>query len=127
MTFFVSPLAGILIDSIGLRRTAVLGGAIATVGMLASSFALAHVSAFKQIDLTVDNIISFTMSFKSFYASTGRSFVPYLWGALRRWNIFGLQSFTSDPGPLFPQTFGFSQRFGDSWQFGFHIHLAVLP
>lgn len=44
MTFFVSPLAGILIDSIGLRRTAVLGGAIATVGMLASSFALAHVS-----------------------------------------------------------------------------------
>jgi MFS family permease len=47
MTFFVSPLAGILIDSIGLRRTAVLGGAIATVGMLASSFALAHVSALK--------------------------------------------------------------------------------
>ncbi|XP_046650713.1 monocarboxylate transporter 10-like [Daphnia pulicaria] len=45
MTFFVSPLAGILIDSIGLRRTAVLGGAIATVGMLASSFALAHVEA----------------------------------------------------------------------------------
>ncbi|KAI9560776.1 hypothetical protein GHT06_011728 [Daphnia sinensis] len=45
MTFFVSPIAGILIDSIGLRRTAVLGGAIATVGMLASSFALAHVEA----------------------------------------------------------------------------------
>ncbi|XP_057371942.1 monocarboxylate transporter 10-like [Daphnia carinata] len=45
MTFFVSPIAGILIDSIGLRRTAVLGGAIATIGMLASSFALAHVEA----------------------------------------------------------------------------------
>jgi hypothetical protein len=125
MTFFVSPLAGILIDSIGLRRTAVLGGAIATVGMLASSFALAHVSAFKQIDLTVDK--KFYNVIQIFYASTGRSFVPNLRGALRRWNIFGLQSFTSDPGPLFPQTFGFSQRFGDSWQFGFHVHLAVLP
>ena len=45
MTFFISPLAGILIDSLGLRRTAVLGGAIATVGMLASSFVLAHVEA----------------------------------------------------------------------------------
>ena len=43
MTFFVSPLAGILIDSFGLRRTAILGGVIATTGMLASSFALAHV------------------------------------------------------------------------------------
>lgn len=45
MTFFISPLAGILIDSFGLRRTAILGGAVATVGMLASSFALSHVEA----------------------------------------------------------------------------------
>jgi len=43
MTFFISPLAGILIDSFGLRRTAILGGAIASGGMLASSFALQHV------------------------------------------------------------------------------------
>lgn len=49
MTFFISPLAGILIDSFGLRRTAVLGGAIATVGMLASSFALGHVITFSSI------------------------------------------------------------------------------
>lgn len=38
-TFLVSPVAGIMIDSFGLRRTAMLGGIIATVGMLASSFA----------------------------------------------------------------------------------------
>ena len=44
ITFFVSPLAAILIDSIGLRWTAFLGGAIASVGMLASSFALDHVN-----------------------------------------------------------------------------------
>lgn len=43
MTFLVSPLAGIMIDSFGLRRTAMLGGAVATIGMLASSFAMAHV------------------------------------------------------------------------------------
>ena len=43
MTFFISPLAGIMIDSFGLRRTAILGGAIASIGMLASSFALQHV------------------------------------------------------------------------------------
>ena len=44
MTFLISPLAGIMIDSLGLRRTAILGGAIATIGMLGSSFAMAHVS-----------------------------------------------------------------------------------
>ena len=44
-TFLASPVAGIMIDSFGLRRTAMLGGIIATVGMLASSFACNNVTA----------------------------------------------------------------------------------
>lgn len=37
-TFFVSPIAGVLTDSIGLRTTTFLGGVLASGGMLMSSF-----------------------------------------------------------------------------------------
>lgn len=38
MTFLISPMASILTDKFGIKRTALLGGFLATVGMLASSF-----------------------------------------------------------------------------------------
>ncbi|CAH1799429.1 unnamed protein product [Owenia fusiformis] len=38
MTFGMSPVASILTDRLGIRKTAILGGIIATSGMLASSF-----------------------------------------------------------------------------------------
>ena len=37
-TFFLSPLSGILCDKFGLRKTAIVGGILAFVGMLLSSF-----------------------------------------------------------------------------------------
>lgn len=42
-TFAVSPVAGILTDRIGLRKTTLLGGALASLGMLLSSFLTSHV------------------------------------------------------------------------------------
>ncbi|XP_044739190.1 monocarboxylate transporter 10 isoform X2 [Chrysoperla carnea] len=42
-TFFLSPIAGILTDRIGIRRTTLLGGAIASGGMFLSSFLTEHV------------------------------------------------------------------------------------
>ncbi len=38
MTFFLSPVASILVDRLGIRTTAFIGAAIATIGMLLSSF-----------------------------------------------------------------------------------------
>lgn len=38
MTFLLSPVASILTDKFGIRRTAFLGGFLATMGMLISSF-----------------------------------------------------------------------------------------
>lgn len=37
MTFLFSPIAGILVDKIGIRTTTILGGGLATTGMLLSS------------------------------------------------------------------------------------------
>lgn len=42
-TFILSPLSGVLTGLLGLRLTAVLGGSIAAVGLLLSSFAVKHV------------------------------------------------------------------------------------
>lgn len=44
-TFFVSPVSGVLTDAIGLQRTTFLGGALASCGMLMSSFFTDHVQA----------------------------------------------------------------------------------
>lgn len=44
-TFFLSPVAGILTDRIGIRRTTFLGGAIAAGGMFASSFLVDNVES----------------------------------------------------------------------------------
>lgn len=44
-TFCASPVAGILTDRIGLRKTTLMGGAIAATGMLLSSFLTQHVEA----------------------------------------------------------------------------------
>lgn len=44
-TFAVSPVAGILTDRIGLRKTTLIGGALAATGMLLSSFLTSHVEA----------------------------------------------------------------------------------
>ncbi|CAG5027966.1 unnamed protein product [Parnassius apollo] len=44
-TFFLSPLSGVLTGFLGLRSTAVLGGSIATTGLLLSSFVVDHVDA----------------------------------------------------------------------------------
>ncbi|XP_023236617.1 monocarboxylate transporter 10-like [Centruroides sculpturatus] len=38
MTFLLSPIASVLTDKFGIKRTALLGGFLATVGMLTSSF-----------------------------------------------------------------------------------------
>ncbi|KAL1138773.1 hypothetical protein AAG570_008835, partial [Ranatra chinensis] len=42
-TFFLSPVAGILTDKIGIQRTTFIGGALATLGMFSSSFLTDHV------------------------------------------------------------------------------------
>lgn len=44
-TFFLSPLSGLLTGILGLRSTAILGGSIATTGLLLSSFVVDHVDA----------------------------------------------------------------------------------
>lgn len=44
-TFFLSPLSGVLTGLLGLRLTAVLGGALATAGLLMSSFVTDQVDA----------------------------------------------------------------------------------
>ncbi|XP_049872513.1 monocarboxylate transporter 10-like [Pectinophora gossypiella] len=44
-TFALSPLSGVLTGFLGLRMTAVLGGAIATTGLLLSSFVVDYVDA----------------------------------------------------------------------------------
>lgn len=45
ITFLLSPLSGVLTALLGLRLTAVLGGGIAAVGLLLSSFVAGHVYA----------------------------------------------------------------------------------
>lgn len=44
-TFFLSPLSGVLTGLLGIRVTAVLGGSIAALGLLISSFVVQHVDA----------------------------------------------------------------------------------
>ncbi|KPI94150.1 Monocarboxylate transporter 10 [Papilio xuthus] len=44
-TFFLSPLSGLLTAFLGLRATALLGGSIATAGLLLSSFVVNEVNA----------------------------------------------------------------------------------
>lgn len=44
-TFFLSPLSGVLTSLMGLRLTAVLGGTIATAGLIISSFVVNHINA----------------------------------------------------------------------------------
>lgn len=44
-TFFLSPLSGVLTGLMGLRLTAVLGGTIATAGLIISSFVVNHINA----------------------------------------------------------------------------------
>ena len=43
-TFLLSPISSILVDKLGIRKTAFLGGFIATLGMFLSSFAVEKVS-----------------------------------------------------------------------------------
>jgi MFS family permease len=45
LTFFLSPIVAILSDTLGLRKTAMAGAVIATVGMVASSFVYHNLSA----------------------------------------------------------------------------------
>ncbi|XP_055701744.1 monocarboxylate transporter 10 isoform X2 [Phlebotomus papatasi] len=44
-TFLLSPVAGILTDKIGLRRTAILGGILTSCGLLLSSFVTKNINA----------------------------------------------------------------------------------
>lgn len=46
MTFFISPVSGILTDYIGIRKTTFMGGLIASCGMLLSSFCTNNVTLF---------------------------------------------------------------------------------
>ncbi|XP_060525192.1 monocarboxylate transporter 10 isoform X2 [Cylas formicarius] len=46
MTFFISPISGVLTDYIGIRKTTFLGGAIASLGMFLSSFCTNNITAF---------------------------------------------------------------------------------
>ncbi len=43
-TFFLSPVSGILADKLGIRKTVFLGGLVASLGMLLSSFLVHEVS-----------------------------------------------------------------------------------
>ena len=43
-TFVLSPISGVLVDRFGIRRTAFIGGLIATIGVFLSSFFIDHVS-----------------------------------------------------------------------------------
>ena len=44
MVFLLSPISSILVDKIGIRKTAFTGGLIATLGMFLSSYAVEKVS-----------------------------------------------------------------------------------
>ncbi|XP_030762251.1 monocarboxylate transporter 10 [Sitophilus oryzae] len=46
MTFFMSPLSGILTDCVGIRKTTFIGGLIASAGMFLSSFCTHNITAF---------------------------------------------------------------------------------
>ena len=46
-TFFLSPVSAMLTDRYGIRKTAISGGLIATLGMLLSSFCLEYASGFE--------------------------------------------------------------------------------
>ena len=43
-TFLMSPISGVLVDRLGIRKTAFLGGFIATLGAFVSSFIIDSVS-----------------------------------------------------------------------------------
>ena len=42
-TFIMSPISGLLVDRIGIRKTAFLGGFVATLGAFLSSFTIENV------------------------------------------------------------------------------------
>ena len=44
MTFLMSPVAGILIDLVGAKKTAMLGGMMAVSGIVTSAYALNKVT-----------------------------------------------------------------------------------
>ncbi|XP_076251983.1 monocarboxylate transporter 10-like protein kar isoform X1 [Rhynchophorus ferrugineus] len=46
MTFFMSPLSGILTDCVGIRKTTFIGGLIASLGMFLSSFCTHNITGF---------------------------------------------------------------------------------
>ncbi|KAL1491766.1 hypothetical protein ABEB36_012316 [Hypothenemus hampei] len=46
MTFFISPVSGVLTDFIGIRKTTFFGGLIASCGMMLSSFCIHNVALF---------------------------------------------------------------------------------
>lgn len=63
-TFLMSPIAGVLIDRIGIRLTTFIGGFIATTSLLISSYFTNQVSANRYFVLTVDFLIIFIDFFR---------------------------------------------------------------
>lgn len=60
-TFFISPVSGVLTDNIGIRTTTFLGGAIASSGMLLSSFC-------------IDNFVALCITYGVMYGLGGALF-----------------------------------------------------
>ena len=53
-TFLMSPISGLLVDHIGIRKTAFLGGLLATLGAFLSSLTLDNVSFIENIVANYD-------------------------------------------------------------------------
>ena len=53
-TFLMSPISGLLVDHIGIRKTAFLGGLLATLGAFLSSLTLDNVSFIEHIVANYD-------------------------------------------------------------------------
>ena len=93
-TLCCSPIAGILVDKIGIRLTAFLGASIACVALLISSFVSHYVSLCLNLQPRIYCTLQYTFAIDW-------CFIPHLWLFAGFWPKFGLFSITDHCRALF--------------------------
>ena len=63
-TFVLSPVSGVLVDRFGIRKTAFIGGLVATTGVFISSFFVDNVSFYRQLSVFMNQQELFQMNLK---------------------------------------------------------------
>ena len=114
-TLCCSPIAGILVDKIGIRKTVFTGSVIAVVSLLISSF----------VSHQVSRIQAKSLSFKLF-STTDLCVVLDIRGYAWIWVVLDLFTFADNGWTLFQKKVWFDQWTCHLWQCRFHFTHVLL-